>query len=249
MFFITFLIVFASDVALIASSSESDYNDNVLAFVKRKFHRIDNVRDIESRLFDTVNRTCVLEVLELVDNGEDYSNLTLKYLNLRNDAINKAFEVCTDERTVVLSEDQMKRNLKNHENANYSRLIDCFKVEYLKYDPTSVLLNNTNLIISDENCTEIIDDFDLKLMKGFNDYKAKMTGLFNLTICDLNDALKIGRKIVVRYVIMANGNYPNDVLMALKSTFGDDARNIVREMAKCLVREMKGGNYGVESGE
>lgn len=245
MFFYIFLIVLTYDIAFIASS-ESDYNDNVLPLVKRKFHRIDNARDIESRLFDTVNRTCVLEVLELTDNDEDYLNSTLKYLNLRNDAINKAFEVCTEERTVVMSEDQLRRNLKNHENANYSQLIDCFKVEYLKYDRNSILLNNSNLIISDENCTEIIDDFDSRLMRGFYDYKARIVRNFNLTICDLKEMMKYGRKIAVRYVLMANGDYPYEVLMSLKNSFSGDARIIVRKIVKCFVMEMQEGNYGVE---
>lgn len=245
MFFIIFLIALTSNLV----SSESQYNNNVLPYVKRKFYRIDHAHGVESRLFADVNRTCVMELLELSDDEIDYSNSTGEYLNLRNDAINKAFEVCTEERKVVLSEEQFIKNLKNHENFKYNQQIDCFKNEFLKIDPDSSLLKNSNLILSEENCTEILEDFELKIMKGFDDYKARAFNNFNLQNCNLEEAMKVGRRIAMRYILIANGNYAYNDILNLKNSFCEDAKIVMTEIVKCYVEEMKAGNFGVTLGE
>lgn len=184
-----------------------------------------------------------MELLELIDDGVDYTNLTGEYLNLRNDAINKAFEVCND-RKFVMSEDQMQENLKNHKSEIYSEKIDCFKLELSKLEPESKLLEGSNLIFNNESCSEILEDFETKLMKGFNDYKNRIIQSYNLTICNVEDAMKIGRKIALRYVVMSNGDYSNNDAIATRNIFTEDAEEMMKEIVKCFVIEMKSGNYG-----
>lgn len=245
MFFIVFLITFAFD--LTSSNSQSDYNSRLLPYVKRKFDRIENSRGIESRLFEGVNRVCVLEVLELNDDDEDYLNVTEIHLNLRDEAINRAFEICTEDLKLVMSEDQLRRNLKNHENSNYSQQIDCFKLEFQKLNnQDSILLKNSNLSFDESICGEILEDFEVKLMKGFKDFKEKTLRKFNLQICKLENLMRIGRQIALRYVLMANGDFAYNDILSLKNSFVDDARRILRDLISCFVEEMKAGNYGVE---
>jgi hypothetical protein len=139
----------------------------------------------------------------------------------------------------------MNKNLRNHKSENYSEQIDCFKLELANLEPDSELLKGSNLIFNASICDEILEDFDLKLMKGFKDYKNRIEKSYNLTVCDLSEAMKIGRKIAVRYVVMANGDFATNDLMAMRKIFVNDAEEIVKELIKCFVNEMKSGNYGV----
>lgn len=238
------LIVISFNIAYI-SSSESDYNNNLLPYVKRKFSRIDRGNGLESQLFKNVDRHCVLNLLELRDDGQDYSNTSGEYLNLRNDAINKAFEMCTEERKFVMTQEQMQQNLINHKNAKYSEKIDCLKLEYSTLDPGSKLLQDSNLIFNRQICNEALEDFKLELMKGFNDYKNRIVKSYNLSACNLTRAMTVGRKIALRYVIMANGNFANNDIMMMRHIFVDDAERIIKELIKCFVLEMKNGNFGI----
>lgn len=138
----------------------------------------------------------------------------------------------------------MLKNLKNHKSENYSEKIECFQLDLANLEPDSELLKYSNLIFNKTICDEILDDFEVKLMKGFNDYKNKITKNFNLQICDLSKMMEIGRKIALRYVVMANGNYAINDLMGMRKSFTDDAKEIMEKLIECYVIEMKRGNYG-----
>lgn len=238
------LLIFLISLTSSLVCSESGYNNRLLPYVKQKFQQIDDL----GALFGTVNKSCVMELLEVVDDGENstsftenYSNLTAEILNLMNATANKACEVCTEEFKVVLTDEEFVRNLRNHKSLNYTQKISCFKNEYFAIDPQSNLLSNSNIIFNEENCREILADFELKLMKGFKDYRTKAIATFNLQVCDLDEVVKIGRKIALRYVLMANGEYPFNEILTLKNELSEDAKKAVEEVVKCFVNEMKSG--------
>ena len=188
------------------------------------------------------SRKCILEKLGVEE--EETENIHYSF-DLSSLAIGSAWMMC---KNASITPKERLKHLNHYHDPVFVENIHCLKLKYKNYDENSILLKNfDSSSINEESCKDTIKIYEqIYSLPYFQSFQNANIENYHIEICSAEEVFSILNieKTTISMIIIANSNISEDDLNIVTEEINNTANDMQESLLKCLIKEMKTGNFG-----